>query len=157
MTIVISIVQAARYDDLDDVIGLESAGVSLDAKDSQGRTGSNVSIFLSSTFFFLCYWSHVMVAYSDTNTKTIEIFTVGLSILLISSDTCILNLPAFAYIPLILHLQTLQGADSEFWIILCLAILVPFDLAFLLNQMMKLLDMSYNNMVVGRIGKHGAE
>jgi len=31
--------QAARYDDLDDLKGLESGGISLDAKDSQGRTG----------------------------------------------------------------------------------------------------------------------
>ena len=31
--------QAARYDDLDDVVSLESAGVSLDSKDSPGRTG----------------------------------------------------------------------------------------------------------------------
>jgi hypothetical protein len=31
--------QAARYDDLEDVVALFSAGVSLDSTDSQGRTG----------------------------------------------------------------------------------------------------------------------
>lgn len=31
--------QAARYDDLDDVMSLASSGVSLDSKDSEGRTG----------------------------------------------------------------------------------------------------------------------
>lgn len=40
--------QAARYDDLDDLKCLESAGVSLDAKDSHGRTGQNVFIFVVS-------------------------------------------------------------------------------------------------------------
>ena len=36
--------QAARYDDIDDLISLASAGVSLDSKDSQGRTGDNLEI-----------------------------------------------------------------------------------------------------------------
>lgn len=31
--------QAARYDDLDDLVSIASTGVSLDAKDSEGRTG----------------------------------------------------------------------------------------------------------------------
>lgn len=38
-----ALLEAARYDDLDDVIGLESAGVSLDAKDSQGRTALHMA------------------------------------------------------------------------------------------------------------------
>lgn len=33
------LVQAARYDDLEDVVALFTAGVSLDSADSQGRTG----------------------------------------------------------------------------------------------------------------------
>lgn len=32
--------QAARYDDIDDLKSLVSTGVSIDSKDSQGRTGS---------------------------------------------------------------------------------------------------------------------
>lgn len=31
--------QAARYDDIDDVRTIAAAGVSLDSKDSEGRTG----------------------------------------------------------------------------------------------------------------------
>ena len=45
MRIFIYAVQAARYDDLDDLKGLESAGVSLDAKDSQRRTGMDLFFF----------------------------------------------------------------------------------------------------------------
>ena len=33
--------QAARYDDIDDLRSLASAGTSLDSKDSHGRTGYN--------------------------------------------------------------------------------------------------------------------
>ena len=35
-----ALLEAARYDDLDDVVSLASSGVSLDSKDSLGRTGS---------------------------------------------------------------------------------------------------------------------
>lgn len=31
--------QAARYDDMDDLMSIASAGVSLDSRDSEGRTG----------------------------------------------------------------------------------------------------------------------
>lgn len=31
--------QAARYDDIDDLMRIASSGVSLDLKDSEGRTG----------------------------------------------------------------------------------------------------------------------
>lgn len=31
--------QAARYDDIDDLMSIAAAGVSLDSKDSEGRTG----------------------------------------------------------------------------------------------------------------------
>lgn len=31
--------QAARYDDIDDLKSIASSGVSLDSKDSEGRTG----------------------------------------------------------------------------------------------------------------------
>ncbi|KAM3339051.1 hypothetical protein P3S68_031137 [Capsicum galapagoense] len=34
-----ALLEAARYDNLDDVISLASSGVSLDSKDSEGRTG----------------------------------------------------------------------------------------------------------------------
>ncbi|KAM3290080.1 hypothetical protein P3S67_018369 [Capsicum chacoense] len=34
-----ALLEAARYDDLDDVMSLASSGVSLDSKDSEGRTG----------------------------------------------------------------------------------------------------------------------
>ncbi|CAL5353992.1 unnamed protein product [Camellia sinensis] len=34
-----ALLEAARYDDIDDVTNLASAGISLDSKDSQGRTG----------------------------------------------------------------------------------------------------------------------
>ncbi|KAM3740447.1 hypothetical protein ACB098_08G099700 [Castanea mollissima] len=34
-----ALLEAARYDDLDDVVSLASSGVSLDSKDSLGRTG----------------------------------------------------------------------------------------------------------------------
>lgn len=39
--------QAARYDDLDDVKSLASAGVSLDSKDSLGRTGYEFTFWLN--------------------------------------------------------------------------------------------------------------
>ncbi|CAO2837377.1 unnamed protein product [Amaranthus hypochondriacus] len=38
-----ALLEAARYDDLDDLKGLESAGVSLDSKDSQGRTALHMA------------------------------------------------------------------------------------------------------------------
>ncbi|XP_057515222.1 uncharacterized protein LOC130796840 [Amaranthus tricolor] len=38
-----ALLEAARYDDLDDLKGLESAGVSLDAKDSQRRTALHMA------------------------------------------------------------------------------------------------------------------
>ncbi|RVX20071.1 hypothetical protein CK203_004507 [Vitis vinifera] len=38
--------KAARYDDIDDVKIIASAGVSLDSKDSQGRTGYNLQYVL---------------------------------------------------------------------------------------------------------------
>ncbi|KAJ8450616.1 hypothetical protein Cgig2_020253 [Carnegiea gigantea] len=38
-----SLLEAARYDDLDDLKGLESGGISLDAKDSQGRTALHMA------------------------------------------------------------------------------------------------------------------
>ncbi|TQE01890.1 hypothetical protein C1H46_012514 [Malus baccata] len=34
-----ALLEAARYDDIDDIISLESAGLSLDSKDLHGRTG----------------------------------------------------------------------------------------------------------------------
>ncbi|KAL5565877.1 hypothetical protein UlMin_029041 [Ulmus minor] len=37
------LLEAARYDDLDDIISLASAGVSLDSKDSQGRTALHMA------------------------------------------------------------------------------------------------------------------
>lgn len=37
------LLEAARYDDLDDLKGLESRGVSLGAKDSQGRTALHMA------------------------------------------------------------------------------------------------------------------
>lgn len=43
--------QAARYDDIDDLKSLESAGLSLDSKDLHGRTG--YSYFRSTTFIIL--------------------------------------------------------------------------------------------------------
>lgn len=50
--------QAARHDDMDDIISLESAGLSLDSKDLHGRTGY---YFLSELhlvdIFFLAYLS----------------------------------------------------------------------------------------------------
>ncbi|XP_044506714.1 ankyrin repeat-containing protein P16F5.05c-like [Mangifera indica] len=38
-----ALLQAARYDDIDDIISLESAGVSLYSKDSQGRTALHMA------------------------------------------------------------------------------------------------------------------
>lgn len=38
-----SLLEAARYDDLDDLKGLASGGISLDAKDSQGRTALHMA------------------------------------------------------------------------------------------------------------------
>lgn len=38
--------QAARYNDLEDVERLTSAGVCLDSKDSEGRTGNNSFVFI---------------------------------------------------------------------------------------------------------------
>ncbi|GMN43701.1 hypothetical protein TIFTF001_012910 [Ficus carica] len=38
-----ALIAAARYDDLDDVVSLESAGVSLDSKDSLGRTALHMA------------------------------------------------------------------------------------------------------------------
>jgi hypothetical protein len=42
----LSLSQAARYDDLDDVVSLAAAGVPLDSKDSLGRTGYNLKLLL---------------------------------------------------------------------------------------------------------------
>ena len=53
MRIFIYAVQAARYDDLDDLKGLESAGVSLDAKDSQRRTGMDLFFFFFQNLLML--------------------------------------------------------------------------------------------------------
>jgi hypothetical protein len=51
----LSLSQAARYDDLDDVVSLATAGVLLDSKDSLGRTGYNlITYFLPLCFSFLC-------------------------------------------------------------------------------------------------------
>ncbi|KAF8396250.1 hypothetical protein HHK36_017865 [Tetracentron sinense] len=38
-----AMLEAARYDDIDDIISLASAGVSLDSKDSQGRTALHMA------------------------------------------------------------------------------------------------------------------
>jgi len=38
--------QAARYDDIEDIARLESSGVSLDSKDSLGRTGYHSFVYL---------------------------------------------------------------------------------------------------------------
>ncbi|GAB4855979.1 hypothetical protein Ancab_024619 [Ancistrocladus abbreviatus] len=38
-----ALLEAARYDDLDDIKTLESAGISLDSKDSQGRTALHMA------------------------------------------------------------------------------------------------------------------
>ncbi|MBA0704235.1 hypothetical protein Golax_016505 [Gossypium laxum] len=42
--IVEELLEAARYDDLDDLIRLASIGVSLDSKDSHGRTGEKDAV-----------------------------------------------------------------------------------------------------------------
>jgi hypothetical protein len=42
LLISLSLSQAARYNDLDDVVSLATAGVLLDSKDSLGRTGYNL-------------------------------------------------------------------------------------------------------------------
>ena len=42
LVVSLSLSQAARYDDLDDVVSLATAGVLLDSKDSLGRTGYNL-------------------------------------------------------------------------------------------------------------------
>ncbi|CAL5425436.1 unnamed protein product [Camellia sinensis] len=39
-----ALLEAARYDDIDDVTNLASAGISLDSKDSQGRTGTSSEV-----------------------------------------------------------------------------------------------------------------
>ncbi|XP_044471063.1 ankyrin repeat-containing protein P16F5.05c isoform X1 [Mangifera indica] len=38
-----ALLEAARYDDIDDIISLASAGISLDSKDSQGRTALHMA------------------------------------------------------------------------------------------------------------------
>ncbi|KAJ7964993.1 Ankyrin repeat domain-containing protein [Quillaja saponaria] len=38
-----ALLEAARYDDMEDVVSLASAGVSLDSKDSQGRTALHMA------------------------------------------------------------------------------------------------------------------
>ncbi|KAL7202694.1 hypothetical protein ACSBR1_034210 [Camellia fascicularis] len=38
-----ALLEAARYDDIDDVMNLASAGISLDSKDSQGRTALHMA------------------------------------------------------------------------------------------------------------------
>ncbi|KAG6402698.1 hypothetical protein SASPL_134902 [Salvia splendens] len=48
-----ALLEAARYDDMDDLMSIASAGVSLDSKDSEGRTGFRL-FSLSSDFVCSC-------------------------------------------------------------------------------------------------------
>lgn len=50
------LLQAARYDDIEDVVSLSTMGVSLDSKDSQGRTGSDLHILLHVMRLSLCHY-----------------------------------------------------------------------------------------------------
>ncbi|KAA8544585.1 hypothetical protein F0562_022556 [Nyssa sinensis] len=60
--------RAARYDDIDDVISLASAGVSLDSKDSQGRT----ALHMASANGHLDIVDYLISSGVDVNTSNVE-------------------------------------------------------------------------------------
>lgn len=62
--------QAARYDDIDDLISLASSGISLDSKDSQGRTGDDLK-FMSHQFLLITQsdWTAIDFAWFHVTKK----------------------------------------------------------------------------------------
>lgn len=96
MTISVYAAQAARYDDLDDLKGLESAGVSLDSKDSQGRTGSDLFCLHCSAFLYSNCQSDLTYCLEHFFRSLDQNDCIGLFMLFFIYDTCTLHEPTWA-------------------------------------------------------------
>ncbi|KAF3634440.1 putative haloacid dehalogenase-like hydrolase domain-containing protein 3-like [Capsicum annuum] len=67
-----ALLEAARYDDLDDVMSLASSGVSLGSKDSEGRTAENINNVECLTQTILRWFGHVMSRGADAPVRRYE-------------------------------------------------------------------------------------
>ncbi|CAI9765229.1 unnamed protein product [Fraxinus pennsylvanica] len=63
-----ALLEAARFDDIDDVISIASAGVSLDSKDSQGRT----ALHMAAANGHLDIINYLLLNGADVNASNVE-------------------------------------------------------------------------------------